>query len=83
MTKAMVLAGGRNSRMGELAPKALLPVSGRPNVQRVIEGLHPFDLSTFYVNSHLGLTLNIARNADEAKRMFEKIKRDKSGMMLK
>ena len=37
---ALVLAGGRSSRMG--ADKSLLPIGGRTLIEQVVEGLRPF-----------------------------------------
>ena len=59
--KAVILAGGRNRRMGALAPKATLPVVNRPNVRRIMEKLHADGLTDFFVNSHYGWVLDVAR----------------------
>ena len=59
--KAFILAGGRNTRMGHLAPKALLPVVNRPNVRRVMEKLHDNGVGEFYVASHGGRVLDAAQ----------------------
>ena len=59
--RAVVLAGGGNERMGQLAPKSVLPVVNHPNVRIVMEKLHDEGLSEFFVNSHRGLVLDAAR----------------------
>lgn len=58
--KAIILAGGRNSRMGALAPKVTLPVANRPNIRRVLEKLYSEGVNEFFVTSHYGSVLDAA-----------------------
>ncbi len=59
--KAIVLAGGRNRRMGPLAPKSALPLANHPNVRRIMEKLHTEGITGFYVGSDRGHVIDIAR----------------------
>ena len=50
--KAVILAAGKGTRMGELTneiPKPMLPVEGRPILEHIITGLGEVDISEFCV----------------------------------
>lgn len=52
ITKAVLLAAGRGTRMGSLTenlPKPMLEVRGKPVLQHIVEGLHTAGLTDFLV----------------------------------
>ena len=52
ITKAVLLAAGRGTRMRELTnalPKPMLPVQGKPVLQHIIEGLRDSGLTHFQI----------------------------------
>ncbi len=52
VTKAVILAAGKGTRMGDLTrakPKPLLPVQGKPILEHILEGLRSVGLREFFV----------------------------------
>ncbi len=52
ITKAVLLAAGRGTRMRELTaelPKPMLPVRGKPVLQHIVEGLREAGLTDFLI----------------------------------
>jgi len=52
MTKAVILAAGKGTRMGDLTqeiPKPMLSVQGRPILEHIVEGLKEVGVREFHL----------------------------------
>jgi|GEM_PF-2035786 len=65
IANAIILAGGRNTRMSALAPKAALPVVNKPNIRRVLEQLFHNKVSSFFITTHYGKIVDLAKEGKE------------------